>query len=680
MELPPGWAEVLDEETGDVYFWNCDTDETTWDPPSMSDGAAAGSDKTGSAAVATKKKQARKPREVIAAESYKEEEYVKKVVPKSDASREVIRTALKRSFIFESLGPEDQAEMIDSMTKVEASPGDRIIVQGDSGDNFYVIESGSFDILIDGVGKVAERGPGDSFGEKALLYNCPRAATVTAASAAKLWALDRVTFRHMIAHTSAEKLAAIVTALRAVPLLEPLTDLQLNRIAEAVKVSEYKDGDVIIKKGDQGDEFFMVKSGRVVCKDIRSGGTAVPDLALGPGDFFGERALLLSEPRAANVVATGNVSCLVLGRSDFNTLLGPLHDIIDEQLGMRVLSGVPVLRPLRQSERKRVVAAFRKVKFRDGDNLAQAGRPLSAFYVIKEGICQCRTPGKPASLLQAGDFVGDVALLEASATAEADVVASGEVQCFTITKDEFEGLFGPLRDLLGRAPGGDDDSGAASSGAAGGAGGSSGEGRPGTRDVSDPSVTGVHFHDLEHMTTLGAGTFGRVKLVKHRPTGAAYALKILQKAQVVDFKQTTNVMNERDVMAMVDHPFVLKLVATFKDKDCLYMLLELVSGGELFTLLANQETGYVSSDAAKFYAACVISALEALHERNILYRDLKPENMLIDAQGYIKVVDMGFAKVVPERTFTLCGTPEYLAPELVLGKGHHKGVDYWAAG
>merc|ERR1711907_671982 len=113
-----------------------------------------------------------------------------------------------------------------------------------------------------------------------------------------------------------------------------------------------------------------------------------------------------------------------------------------------------------------------------------------------------------------------------------------------------------------------------------------------------------------------------------------------------------------------------------------FMLLEVCLGGKLFTLLHCQNrgsTGLPLGDT-QFYGACVLDGLAFLHEKSICYRDLKPENLLIDAEGYIKVVDFGFAKVVIDRTYTLCGTPEYLAPELVLGKGHHKGVDYWALG
>lgn len=128
------------------------------------------------------------------------------------------------------------------------------------------------------------------------------------------------------------------------------------------------------------------------------------------------------------------------------------------------------------------------------------------------------------------------------------------------------------------------------------------------------------------------------------------------------------------------HPFILKLYQTFKDQSKLYMLLEFVQGGELFSVLHTPQNDGVPDAQAKFYAAGVLLGLAYLHGKDIAYRDLKPENCLIDKHGYPKVVDFGFAKVIQGKTFTLCGTPEYLAPELVLGRGHNRAVDYWAYG
>jgi len=132
-------------------------------------------------------------------------------------------------------------------------------------------------------------------------------------------------------------------------------------------------------------------------------------------------------------------------------------------------------------------------------------------------------------------------------------------------------------------------------------------------------------------------------------------------------------------MEQLDHPFLIKLHATFRDHDRLYFLLEPCLGGELFSVL--RERTLFDEPTARFYAACVVSAFEYMHSKNIIYRDLKPENLLLDRQGYLKVTDFGFAKDISTgRTWTLCGTPDYLAPEIVAGKGHGKGVDWWTLG
>ena len=189
--------------------------------------------------------------------------------------------------------------------------------------------------------------------------------------------------------------------------------------------------------------------------------------------------------------------------------------------------------------------------------------------------------------------------------------------------------------------------------------------------------------DLIELSLLGVGTFGRVRLVQHRTTKTPYALKIINKGHIVRMKQQTNLMNEKNAMLLCNHPFILKLVTTMKDAANVYMVLELCLGGELFSYLhspPDREVDQIPEAHAQFYAGNVCCAFGHMHDRNILYRDLKPENLLIDETGYLKVVDFGFAKVVQEFTYTLCGTPEYLAPELVLGSGHGKGVDYWALG
>jgi serine/threonine protein kinase len=216
--------------------------------------------------------------------------------------------------------------------------------------------------------------------------------------------------------------------------------------------------------------------------------------------------------------------------------------------------------------------------------------------------------------------------------------------------------------------------------------------------------TSYSLKDFDLGITLGTGSFGRVKFAKYRnpmnneESSQRVAIKMLKKKEVIRLNQVEHIVNEKTILFMLSssnsnnttttnnnnklqspHPFVVKMFGTFMDDSYLYMILEFVRGGEFFTHLRNR--GHLKNQEAQFYAASVASVFSYLHSFDIVYRDLKPENLLLDHQGYIKVTDFGFAKHIPDnKTFTLCGTPEYLAPEILLNQGHGKGVDWWALG
>ena len=182
--------------------------------------------------------------------------------------------------------------------------------------------------------------------------------------------------------------------------------------------------------------------------------------------------------------------------------------------------------------------------------------------------------------------------------------------------------------------------------------------------------------EFKEIAILGVGTFSRVRMMQY--AGVTYAMKMMKKVKVDQLKQKTHIMNEKETMIEMNHPFLLRLVSTYKDSVYLYMLLELCQGGELFSRLLELKT--LDEDTTRFYAGCIVLGLEALHGKDNIYRDLKPENILLDAQGYVKIVDFGFAKKVTDRTYTTCGTPEYVSPEMLEHDGHNKATDYWTLG
>jgi len=178
---------------------------------------------------------------------------------------------------------------------------------------------------------------------------------------------------------------------------------------------------------------------------------------------------------------------------------------------------------------------------------------------------------------------------------------------------------------------------------------------------------------------LGCGGFGTVELYENTDSGETYAMKGLSKGYIVKTGMQESVMNEKNILLMTNSPFIIKLHETYNGQQTLYFLLEPALGGELFATY-NRKGFHGSEKHAKFYIAGTVYAFEHCHERRIIYRDLKPENLLLTESGGIKLTDMGLAKFVIGRTYTTCGTPDYFAPEIIASTGHTNAVDWWTVG
>ena len=204
--------------------------------------------------------------------------------------------------------------------------------------------------------------------------------------------------------------------------------------------------------------------------------------------------------------------------------------------------------------------------------------------------------------------------------------------------------------------------------------------RSGTIFSKHQTIKQVSLEDFQIMKVIGRGSYGKVCLVQYKKTKELYAMKSLKKDVLLDQDQVESTLVEKKILEKLDYPFLVGMVFCFQTEERIYFIMPFVRGGELFQHLRNCR--FFPEEKVKFYSAIIGLSLEYLHTHGIVYRDIKPENILIDEDGYLRLVDFGMAKVLQgdEKATSFCGTPEYLAPEIITGEGHNKSADWWSYG
>ena len=384
------------------------------------------------------------------------------------------------------------------------------------------------------------------------------------------------------------------------------------------------------------------------------------------GQSFGELALMYNQPRKATIEASSDCQLWSLERKVFSQT-AQYYKTQQNQKLMDVLSSVPSLKMLSEMDRHVLAESLEEAHYSQGDYVVRQGHPGDHFYIIEHGSIVAEKDGEGVvATMGPGDFFGERALLSEDSRAASCRVESDEAVVLTLDREHFEMMVGSLDDYVAKET-------------------KAIEARNATTTADAPKgAKGIKLEDIKYLAVLGEGAFGRVSLVvKQQDAGSknpeTYALKAMKKSMIVDNNLEEHTVNEKLVMAALDSPLLLKMYATFQDPCRLYLLLELCQGGELFTYL--RDSWKFPEKTAKFYAGSVSLGFEHMHSKNIIYRDLKPENLLLDSSGWLKIADFGLAKFVHSGlTYTLCGTPDYLAPEIILSKGHSKPCDYWALG
>jgi len=595
-------------------------------------------------------------------------------------------TTLNEIPILHGYTDKDLAAVAEEFEKRTYQKGDYVMKKGDQGTEFYMIHSGSAAVLALKGGeevRIAELDPGDYFGEQALLNKTKRNASIQALGDLSVFVLGQEAFKGMTkkldvqfirrkglakeGHIRRESLTPahaktkeerdfIVTAIKGNMLFQHNKKIVEEVIGHFHPVKVEK-GVAICTEGDTDAQFYVIREGEFEVHKTEKGVVAT----LGKGQAFGEQALFYDAPRNATVTAKTGGSMWVLGRLAFRSVIVTLRQDDHDSI-FNFLRKMDLFKPLLNREIQKIALCLKPVEYKAGTIIFNQGDEKGTkFYIVEDGsvlgVKEVKEE-KEKFELKHHQYFGEVALLE-DAPRNATIKAGWKgCTLLELERQDFDDLLGPLKNIMGK------------------------EAAERTKPAHARKTILSQISELEDLKTLGLlgrGAFGKVTLVMDPKTEKTFALKAIKKKQIEELAQQEHIVQEKQIMQMMDSNFLVRLYRTYKDDHRVYFLLEACLGGELF-LIYRTERKFKES-VTRFYAASVIEAFDYMHSMNIVYRDLKPENIVLDNNGYAKVADFGFAKVTPKLTYTFCGTPDYLAPEVInIGQGHGLSVDWWCVG
>lgn len=545
--------------------------------------------------------------------------------------------------LFHILTPIQKENLVGSLSTLKFRSKEKIVNEGDPGDLFYLIKEGSV-VCMKGGQEVREMGRGDFFGDQALLYNSARTASIIAITDVKCVGIgrDRLTkvlgtHLQQIIYQNSKRMA-----LDRSPVLSKLDVDQSNSLISNLRVETYLKGKVVIPAGlGKGAKLFVVLKGKLKGRS----GVMYGDVFTCLGDS--EITQGGSEIYEEEIISDGDCDIAEISKQQFEECIGGhFEQATANNEALVVLKRVQVLRGLSQEKFQALISVLRIQDFDNGDMIIQQNTPGESFYIIKSGKVDVFLHGAAVRTITKLDYFGERSVLF-NENRTATIIANGPVSCWVLHQQDFVRLIDEniRQNLIKRI------------------------------ELQDDTIA---LNELVAVKVLGKGMFGNVFLVTDKNRGRLYALKTVSRKKIERYEIQENLILERKILLQLDHMLILKLVRSFKDSKRVYFLTEFVRGLDLFDVL--RQLNLVTDRDAKFYTASLVLMFEHLHERDIIYRDLKPENVMVDDEGYPKLIDFGIAKIVQGRTYTIVGTPHYMSPEVIIGKGYGLATDYWSIG
>uniref|UniRef100_A0A8C2WVU2 cGMP-dependent protein kinase n=1 Tax=Cyclopterus lumpus TaxID=8103 RepID=A0A8C2WVU2_CYCLU len=458
--------------------------------------------------------------------------------------------------------------------------------------------------------------------------------------------------------------------------LKRLEPQHMREMVDCMYEKVYTEGQLVIQEGEPGNYLYVLADGLV---EVIQNGKLLGEMR--PGTAFGELAILYNCKRTATVKAVSQSHIWALDRQTFQAIMMQTTQARHEEY-FSFLRSVSLLRGLPEEKLAKVVDCLEVDYFEKGEYIIREGEEGNTFFIIAKGevVVTQSTEGfdEPQEIktLGVGDYFGEKALISEDVRSANIICNENDTHCLVVDRDNFNQMVGTYEELQAYLKEYVEEL-------------SRSDERRNAHGMSHKAqelktlrekMSVLPFQELEVIATLGTGGFGRVELVKLRNENSTFALKCIKKKHIVDTRQQEHIYSEKNILQQTNSVFIIRLFQTFRDDKFVYLLLEACLGGELWTVL--RDMSYFDEPTARFCTGCVLEAFDYLHTMGIVYRDLKPENLLLDAEGYVKMADFGFAKKIGlgKKTWTFCGTPEYVAPEVIMNKGHDFGADCWSLG
>ena len=554
-----------------------------------------------------------------------------------------------RSFLnsvpaFENLTEQQKDGLLSSLVVQKFSNGTRILNEGDAGDLFYIIKEGS--VVCSQKGKdLRSLNKGNYFGEQALYYSLTRTASVIAAEDVTLLALGQQSLKDCLG----DNLPLIIyrnsvqIAFSKNENMRKLAKEQQENLFAEMEIKSFPSGSVVINAGTSKKQWIYA----IVKGSLKVEGQSTVAFKL--FDVIGDNDVI-NETKGNyeyNLIANGEVDIASVSSSGlFNSLGGDFSEVTALNEAINILRRVQLFKGLSNEKMIKLAQVLTIQDFNDGETILGQNKPGDNFYLVKSGKVDIIKDNQVLRSITKNDYFGERSLLFDEART-ASVIARKKVQCWVMSKKDFMSILSEnLRNQLMHRI-----------------------------ELQNDSIV---MSELAIVKSLGNGMFGNVFLVAHKEKNTLYALKAVDRRKIAAYEIEENIVLERKILLQLDHPLIVKLVRTFKDSKRLYYLMEYICGMDLFDVLRKLQL--LKECDARFYFGCITNIVEHLHEREILFRDLKPENIVVDNLGYPKLIDFGTAKFLRGRTYTIVGTPHYMAPEIVTGHGYGLPADYWTMG